>query len=386
MLSRIRVGLPSYAGVPTILLGTLSLMGLYHISQHNYLFFHCLTETFTIVITFSVFALFWNTRQFRDNSFFLVIGIGCLFAGLLDLIHVLTYQRMSIFPGIDESFSIHAKSVSQWSGGLGCLIAFLFIRRRISRNLLLLIYGGFLAFAVGSILSWHFIPTGVANAEGTTPFGKTGWVVSGLVFLVVLGLAIRRRQEFDPNLFGLIVASLIAIVVEAFAFAASDTETGFANVVAHLSQVAALYLVYKAFIEVGLTKPYDVLFDSLKRGEEALQHQRQFLEALLDNVQAGIVACDANGVLTLFNRTSHEFHGSPQSPLPAQEWAEHYGLCYPDGKTRMRTEDLPLFRALHEGPIHDVEIMIVPKVGSTRTLLVSGGPIVDPLGAKNRAP
>ena len=385
MLSRIRDWLPSWGGVMTVLLGMLSLTGLYHISQHNYLFFHCLTETFTIVITFSVFALFWNTSQFRDNSFFLVIGIGCLFAGLLDLIHVLTYQRMSIFPGIDQSVSIHAKSASQWSGGLACMIAFLFIRRRISRNLMLLVYSGFLAFTVGCIVFWHAVPTNLVKAEGTTPFGKVGWVISGTVFLVVIGLVARKRQEFDPKVFGIIVASLIAIVVETLAFAASDAETGFANVFAHLAQVVALYLVYKAFIEVGLTKPYDLLFDSLKQNEEALQHQRQFLEAILDNSHAGIVACDAQGVLTLFNRATREFHGLPQEQIPTDQWAEHYDLYYSDGKTRMRTEDVPLFRALHEGPIHDVEMMIIPKAAPPRTLLASGGPIIDRDGQKQGA-
>ena len=385
MLSRIRDWLPSYHSLLTVLLGTLSLTGLYHISQHNYLFFHCLTETFTIVITFSVFALFWNTHQFRDNSFFLVIGIGCLFAGLLDLIHVLTYQNMSIFPGIDASISIHTKSASQWSGGLACLIAFLFVRRRISRNLMLLVYGGLLALTIGCLVSWRVAPTSLVEAEGTTPFGKAGWVVSGIFFLVVIGLLVRRRREFDPKVFGIIVASLVAIVVETLAFAASDTETGFANVAAHLAQVVALYLVYKAFIEVGLMKPYDLLFDSLKQGEEALQHQRRFLEAVLDNVQAGIVACDAQGVLTLFNRTTREFHGLPQELIPASQWAEHYDLYYPDGKTRMRAEDVPLFRALHEGPVHEVEMMIVPKAAPARSLLASGGPLIDQDGHKQGA-
>ena len=45
-----------------------------------------------------------------------------------------------------------------------------------------------------------------------------------------------------------------------------------------------------------------------KRAEESLHEQRRFLEAVLDSIEAGIVACDANGVLTLFNRRARHLH------------------------------------------------------------------------------
>jgi len=57
--------------------------------------------------------------------------------------------------------------------------------------------------------------------------------------------------------------------------------------------------------------------------EEALQNERQFLRALLESLEVGIVACDQNGILTLFNRATREFHGLPEEPLPPERWAEH---------------------------------------------------------------
>jgi nitrogen fixation/metabolism regulation signal transduction histidine kinase len=36
--------------------------------------------------------------------------------------------------------------------------------------------------------------------------------------------------------------------------------------------------------------------------EAILQKERNFLKAILNNVQAGIVACDADGILTVFNQ------------------------------------------------------------------------------------
>lgn len=119
-----------------------------------------------------------------------------------------------------------------------------------------------------------------------------------------------------------------------------------------------------------------------KRAESALQKEQEFLKVLLDNVEAGIVACDAQGVITLFNQATRKFHGLPEQPLPAEQWAEHYNLYLPDGKTSMKKEDVPLFRALQGECISNVEMLIVPKHGTVRTLLASGQALFDAQGKK----
>ena len=43
---------------------------------------------------------------------------------------------------------------------------------------------------------------------------------------------------------------------------------GSVKVLAHLFEVASLYLIYKAFVEVGLTSPYDLVFRNLKESED----------------------------------------------------------------------------------------------------------------------
>ncbi|MBD1880058.1 PAS domain S-box protein [Coleofasciculus sp. FACHB-T130] len=133
-------------------------------------------------------------------------------------------------------------------------------------------------------------------------------------------------------------------------------------------------------IETALVVSRDI--SDLKRAEAALQKEREFLKVLLDNVEAGIVACDANGVLTLFNQASRAFHGLPEQPLPAEQWAEYYDLYLSDGKTPMKREDIPLFRALQGEHVRDVEMVIAPNSGKFRTLLASGQAFFDSQGTK----
>ena len=120
---------------------------------------------------------------------------------------------------------------------------------------------------------------------------------------------------------------------------------------------------------------------SRNQAEEALQKEREFLSAMLNNLGDGIVACDANGILTLFNRATKEFHGLPEYPIPPEQWAEYYSIYRPDG-TPMPVEEIPLFRALGGETVQNVEMVVAPTHQRRRTLLGSGQPIIDASGNK----
>ncbi|CAN5794758.1 hypothetical protein BH24ACI3_BH24ACI3_05820 [soil metagenome] len=120
-----------------------------------------------------------------------------------------------------------------------------------------------------------------------------------------------------------------------------------------------------------------------RRGGERtaeLTHANHFLKALLENLREGIVACDADGVLTIFNRATREFHGLPEERIPAEKWAERYDLYHADGLTRMSKDEIPLLRALAGETVKDVEMVIAPKNGERRILLASGQAFHDEEG------
>ena len=119
-----------------------------------------------------------------------------------------------------------------------------------------------------------------------------------------------------------------------------------------------------------------------KRVEEALRNEREFTQALLESLQEGIVACDADGILTLFNRAAREMHGLPAEPLPAERWAEHFDLYAADGVSPMQTRDIPLFRAFQGETVRDAEMVVAPRFDPARTLLASGQAIWDDAGRK----
>ncbi len=114
----------------------------------------------------------------------------------------------------------------------------------------------------------------------------------------------------------------------------------------------------------------------------ALQQQSAFLKAILDSISDGVVACDANGSLNLFNRATTNLHDQPNKPLQPEEWARFYHLYEPDGKSPMKTEHIPLLRALNEGVVKDAEMVIIPPDAEPRQLIANGQALYDENGKK----
>ncbi len=52
-----------------LLVSLILLAGLYFISRANYLLFHSLVETFSVVISITIFALIWNSRARRSAGY-----------------------------------------------------------------------------------------------------------------------------------------------------------------------------------------------------------------------------------------------------------------------------------------------------------------------------
>ena len=119
-----------------------------------------------------------------------------------------------------------------------------------------------------------------------------------------------------------------------------------------------------------------------KHAEEALSREREFLSSVLESLVDGLVACDANGVVTIFNRSVRELFGLPSGPLPTERWTDHFTLLETDGVTPLATDRYPLTRAVNGEAVDRTEIVIAPRGQQQRRVLVSARPVVDGQGVK----
>lgn len=102
-----------------------------------------------------------------------------------------------------------------------------------------------------------------------------------------------------------------------------------------------------------------------------LQAREEFTQALLDSVEVAVVACDAEGNLTVANPAARRFLGPDLEPTRA------HGFHAADGLTPLRADQVPLRRALVEGSVRDVEVVLAPPGRDPLRVLVTGRALHD---------
>jgi PAS domain S-box-containing protein len=115
---------------------------------------------------------------------------------------------------------------------------------------------------------------------------------------------------------------------------------------------------------------------------EALTREPGFIHWLLESMADGVIACDADGRLTLFNHTAREWFGGDLVGISLDQWASHHGCCCDDASASLPPEEVPLVRAFRGEKITNEGMAIVTPGRPTRFFRVNGGPVQDTQGMK----
>ena len=285
-----------------------------------YTLFHTISELFSIIVAISIFIIAWNTRRFSDNSFFLFIGISFLFVAFLEIIHMLAYRGLNVFPGYTDIAAATDLAAKFWisarsAQGLLFLFSILFInKKRMKISLLFSGYSVIVIFLVWSIFA-NIFPTCFLAVTGLTPFK----IISEYIIICILGVTIiffyRNRKEFDRNILNLILLAIILNIVEELAFTLYTDAYGILNFLGHVLMMFSFYYIYKALIHTTLFRPYDLLFRDVKKSEENLLRERNTLitlnkeiETIIQTVPDAIVLLNTEGRVYLTNFQFQELY------------------------------------------------------------------------------
>lgn len=266
--------------------GVVLLLALYVSSLHSYLLFHSLAELFSVVVACGIFIVAWNSRRFLDNHYLLFIGIAYLFVAALDTVHTLGYKGMGVFQGYSTNLATQLWIAARYMESLSLLAAPFFIRRKLNAWAVFLVYAVAISGVLASIFWWPVFPVCFVDGAGLTLFKKVSEYVISLFLVGAGALLVKSRKEFDPGVLRLLIASVVVTVGSELAFTLYSDPYGFLNLVGHYLKIVSFYLIYKALIETGLSRPYDLLFRELKQREESLAHANAELEAVNKELEA----------------------------------------------------------------------------------------------------
>lgn len=264
--------------LPPVLIGFTFLTCLYIVSRQNYLFFHSLSELFSIVVACGIFMVAWNSRKFFENNYFLFLGIAYLFIAATDFMHSITYAGMGVFPKGSTNLPTQLWIAARYMESISLMIAPVFLKRTFKAHLAFIGYGFIFAFIMASLFQWNIFPDCFREGEGLTAFKKTSeYIISIFLVIAIIFLQINR-DKFERKVIGLLTVSISLTIVSELFFTFYVHAYGMSNLAGHFCKIISYYLIYKAIIETGLMEPYLLLFRNLKKSEEELQKARDELE------------------------------------------------------------------------------------------------------------
>ncbi len=332
-----------------ISVSALAFVALYATSAYNYLLFHTLVELFSIAVAFAIFIMAWNVRK-MVNGYFLVLSIGFLFFGFVDLIHTLAYSGMGVFGDIGSDPPTQLWIVARGLQAATFLLAPLAVSKKNLNPVLIFI--GFMAVTSVLLLSiWAgYFPSAYVAGSGLTAFKIVSEYVISIVFILGAFLLYRRRAEFDKNVFTLMIVSIgLAVGAELF-FTNYLNVYGSFNLLGHLLKLAEFCLIYTAVINITIENPFRTLFKEVSDSEQKYR-------TIVGSANSLIVGLDQNGRITLFNPASEKLTGLRSSEVVGESF---FKMLVPVAK-RQETNDI--FIRMTRGEAPEWQMPILTKEG-----------------------
>src|SRR5680860_48797 len=246
--------------------------GLLLLSRYNYLFFHFSVEIFSIIVGICLFVIVIHTFRLTSNVFLLFLGSSFLAFSLIDLIHIMTYKGMNIFPGINPNIPTQLWVSARFLQAICLLIAPFFLNKLAAKKYNVLMYVFFPLILAGIFLSIFYFkvfPACFIEDVGLTAFKKLAeYLISGMFLISIIIFTIKRKLL--NGYYYLVLFSLIFSILSELSFTLYDDVYGFYNALGHLFKIFSFLFIYCMFIGISLKNPFTTLFKNLDEANEKL--------------------------------------------------------------------------------------------------------------------
>lgn len=108
--------------------------------------------------------------------------------------------------------------------------------------------------------------------------------------------------------------------------------------------------------------------------------QEHTLALLLDAMPNAVVACNAEGELTQFNKLAQAWHGADIKAISADQWSQYFDLYHVGENRHLMANEIPLVMTWKGQPVENVEIKICAKQQAPRLVSCNGRQLHAPNG------
>jgi signal transduction histidine kinase len=382
---------PSW-GILVKLLLSVAVLGIVLASRlYSYLLFHALAEIFSIAVAFGIFFVAWNSDSIVKNGYLLTLGVGSVFVAIIDAMHMLSYRGMGVFVGQGADLPTQLWLAARYLQAATWLLAPFLLHRRLNRHAVAAAYAAAVLALLGSIFAWRLFPTAYVEGQGLTAFKVISEYVIIAMLILATGMLWRRRADFDEMVLSWLISALVAAILCEFAFTLYVGVTDEANLVGHIFKIVEFYLLYRAVVETGFSRPYRLLFrEMMHQDEQEIAEQRELaeertaeLDAIFTAMATGAVLYAPDGSVVRANSAANALFSYTRVPpdVPIERRARLHGFIDEEGQPVLDVHSMPVYRALRGERVHNVVLGAPHAVtGDMLWLAFSAAPVCDPTG------
>jgi diguanylate cyclase (GGDEF)-like protein/PAS domain S-box-containing protein len=226
---------------------------------------------------------------------------------------MLAYGEINVFPQITENVPTQLWIAASYMESISLLISPIFLTKNIRRLPLFLIYTFITAFLLLSVFYWKVFPVCYIEDVGPTIFNNISEYVISIILFAGIFVVWLNRDKFESSVFMPLILGYIATIVSALFVPFYVSNYSIADIIGHILQLAAFYLIYRAIVETSMMNPLKSIFFEVGKESKVF---RDYIE------YAGVmfVVIDKDGRVALVNRKGFEILGYPEEEIIGRDW------------------------------------------------------------------
>ncbi len=262
-----------------------------HVGLWNFSLFHTITEMFCIFIVLAVAIIAYNSYIITKKSYFFYISGTSFFAGIILLLHIMTFNTSNIFPWSDMNASIKFSVVFKYYECMVFIVSYIFYKYKISTRKFTWIFAVLTAAVIFSIFYTDIFPSCINEELKPTLFKICADYFALALTVLIFFLFIIKRKLLPKMVSQFIMIYLSLAIFAKIFFGVYNNVIDLYSTFGHLLRFISFYVLFEFVIEAGFKRPVKVLFNKLEETNIELENKTMELQKANEKLKNEIEEC-----------------------------------------------------------------------------------------------
>ncbi|MFA9396879.1 MAG: MASE3 domain-containing protein [Clostridiaceae bacterium] len=249
------------------------------VSTRNYNLFHILSEAYSALITIGIYIVAINTYKISKNKVIMVLGIGCIFIAILNLMCTFAYPELNLINNSSLNMVIQFWVAASYLDCATLIIACIYLYKP---NKKLNPVPTFFTYIIITSISIYFIINKAvviksldANRDSLGTY--IGVAIIIIMYCTLLVAIFMKKSSIDAQVYLYVQIAIVLKIIDQGLFTFNIGVGGYTQILAHILKIVSFYCIYKGIIQAGIQRPSSMLFYKIEEAGNQLNKVNNLL-------------------------------------------------------------------------------------------------------------